>query len=117
MTIVRSTGEAPGCYIAPPSRMGGKMKLISLLAAAILVISATGAMAQGGTRYVRYEHQGSVSYGILEGETIHELSGAPFDAARRTGAMRQLSAVRLLAPTAPDKVIAVGFNYIRHLPV
>ena len=91
------------------------MKCISLFVAAIVVLCATGALAQGATLYVRYEHQGSVEYGILEGETIHELSGAPFDAGRRTGTTRQLSAVRLLVPTAPEKVIAVGFNYRSHL--
>ncbi|MYI74598.1 MAG: fumarylacetoacetate hydrolase family protein [Acidobacteria bacterium] len=79
------------------------------------MFGAAGALAQGATLYVRYEHQGSVAYGILEGETIQELSGAPFDAGRRTGTTRQLSAVRLLAPTAPEKVIAVGFNYRSHL--
>ena len=91
------------------------MQRISLFAAAIVVLGATAALAQGVTRYVRYEHQGSVSYGILEGETIHELRGAPFEAARRTGVTRQAGAVRLLAPTAPSKVIAVGFNYKSHL--
>ena len=91
------------------------MKCISLFAVAIVVFGAAGALAQGATLYVRYEHQGSVAYGILEGETIHELDGAPFDTVRRTGATRQLSAVRLLPPTAPEKVIAVGFNYRSHL--
>ena len=91
------------------------MKCISLFVAAIVMFGAAGALAQGATLYVRYEHQGSVEYGVLEGETIHELSGAPFDAGRRTGATRQLSAVRLLPPTAPEKVIAVGFNYRSHL--
>ena len=91
------------------------MKCISLFVAAIVMFGAAGALAQGATLYVRYEHQGSVAYGVLEGETIQELSGAPFDAGRRTGATRQLSAVRLLPPTAPEKVIAVGFNYRSHL--
>ena len=91
------------------------MKCISLFAAAIVVLGAAGALAQGATLYVRYEHQGDVAYGVLEGETIHELSGAPFEAATRIGATRELSAVRLLPPTAPEKVIAVGFNYRSHL--
>ena len=91
------------------------MKRISLFVAAIVLLGAAGALAQGVTRYVRYEHQGDVSYGILEGETIHELGGAPFDSPRRTGATRQMRDVRLLAPTAPEKVIAVGFNYKSHL--
>ena len=91
------------------------MKCISLFVAAIVTLGATGALAQGATLYVRYEHQGGVAYGVLEGETIHELGGAPFEAVRRTGVTRQLSSVSLLPPTAPEKVIAVGFNYKSHL--
>ena len=91
------------------------MKCISLFVAAIVTLGAAGALAQGATLYVRYEHQGGEAYGILEGETIHELEGAPFEAVRRTGVTRQLSAVSLLPPTAPEKVIAVGFNYKSHL--
>ena len=91
------------------------MKCISLFVAALVAFGAAGALAQGATLYVRYEHQGGAAYGILEGETIHELSGAPFADGRRTGTTRQLGAVRLLPPTAPEKVIAVGFNYRSHL--
>ena len=71
--------------------------------------------AQEKTTYVRYELGTNVSYGILEGETIHELRGDIFDAIERTGDTVALSAVRVLAPTAPKKVIAIGFNYGSHL--
>ena len=71
--------------------------------------------AQEKTTYVRYELGTSVSYGVLEGETIHELRGDIFDSIERTGDTVALSAVRVLAPTAPKKVIAIGFNYGSHL--
>ena len=39
------------------------------LAAALVLTSAC--LAQGDiTKYVRYSHEGEISYGILEGETI-----------------------------------------------
>ena len=91
------------------------MQRISLLVAAILLLGATRGLAQDVTTYVRYQHGGSVAYGVLEGNTIHELRGAPFDSTQRTGDTVSLSQVRLLTPTAPRTVIAVGFNYQSHL--
>jgi 2-keto-4-pentenoate hydratase/2-oxohepta-3-ene-1,7-dioic acid hydratase in catechol pathway len=67
------------------------------------------------TTYVRYELDGNVSYGILTGDTIHELRGDIFDSVRRTGNTVAIEQVRLLTPTAPRKVIAVGLNYKSHL--
>ncbi len=67
------------------------------------------------TKYVRYAHRGSVSYGILEGEQVHELDGSPIEGAAQTGKSVALSSVELLAPVEPGKVIAIGFNYRSHL--
>lgn len=91
------------------------MRRTSLFLAVILLLGTTGALAQGVTRYVRYEHEGNVSYGVLEADTIHELRGDVFDSQERTGDTVAMSQVRLLTPTAPKKVIAVGFNYQSHL--
>ena len=91
------------------------MRRTSLFAAALVLAAAAGAFGQDMTKYVRYEHQGAVSYGILEGETIHALRGNVFESPQRTGVTTPLGDVRLLAPTAPSKVIAVGFNYRSHL--
>lgn len=83
-----------------------------LFTTALLVAGAADAQV---TKYVRYEHEGEASYGILEGEQIRELDGAPFANGRPTGETVALSSVDLLAPTEPSKVIAVGFNYRSHL--
>lgn len=80
----------------------------------LLVFQVSPVRAQV-TRYVRYAAAGKVSYGILEGETIRELSGDLFQSPRRTGRSVALSAVKLLAPCVPGKVIAVGLNYQSHL--
>jgi 2-keto-4-pentenoate hydratase/2-oxohepta-3-ene-1,7-dioic acid hydratase in catechol pathway len=73
--------------------------------------------AAGGeeTRYVRYSREGATSYGVLEGETVHELEGDLFASPRRTGVTVPLRDVRLLAPCQPSKIIAVGRNYRSHL--
>ncbi|HSA54059.1 MAG TPA: fumarylacetoacetate hydrolase family protein [Gemmatimonadaceae bacterium] len=67
------------------------------------------------TRYVRYAAGNTVAYGILEGETIRQLSGDLFGAPQPTGRTVRRSEVRLLAPVEPKKVIAVGLNYKSHL--
>ena len=94
------------------------MKRISVAAAllaAILLVAGTPAAAQEGTKYLRYEVDGVVSYGELEGETIHQLAGSVFESPSRTGVTVALGDVTLRPPTEPRKVVAAGFNYRSHL--
>ena len=92
------------------------MKRLILAAAAALILSTGGAaLAQDVTKYVRYDFDGAVSYGILDGGFIHQLRGDVFAGAERTGAVVALDAVRLLVPVEPRKVVAAGFNYRSHL--
>lgn len=70
---------------------------------------------QAITRYVRYVYEGVVSYGIMESESVRELSGELFASPRETGMLVPLSDVRLLAPCQPSKLVAVGLNYSSHL--
>ena len=67
------------------------------------------------TKYVRYAHGETTSYGILAGDQVRELSGDLFSNPRPTGRTLKLTDVRLLAPCTPRKVIAVGLNYQSHL--
>ena len=83
--------------------------------AVALVLAGLAPAQDGVTKYVRYAHDGETSYGILEGETVHELDGDLFGSRARTGRTLSLDAVRLLAPCEPSKVIAVGLNYKSHL--
>jgi 2-keto-4-pentenoate hydratase/2-oxohepta-3-ene-1,7-dioic acid hydratase in catechol pathway len=66
-------------------------------------------------RYARYEHRGKVSYGILDGDTLREISGGLFGSRRETGAKVKLGAVKLLWPCEPSKVLAAGLNFKSHL--
>lgn len=72
-------------------------------------------MVQSVVTYVRYAHEGATSYGILEGDTVHEIEGDLFANPRRSGSSAPLGEVELLAPVVPSKVIAVGLNYRSHL--
>ena len=93
-----------------------KQQLAQLcIAIAIGTVTLSVAAQQGVTRYVRYSHQNTISYGILEGETIKELKGNLFADPTPTGRTVKLAEARLLAPCQPSKVIAVGLNYKSHL--
>lgn len=65
-------------------------------------------------KIVRFSHQGSASYGLLEGDSVAVLSKPPFDGIDRTGQVLPLKAVRLLAPVTPSKLVCVGLNYTLH---
>jgi 2-keto-4-pentenoate hydratase/2-oxohepta-3-ene-1,7-dioic acid hydratase in catechol pathway len=69
-------------------------------------------------RIARYSVEGEVSFGIVEGSLdsteIAEIVGHPFGEIAFTGVRHPLSAVRLLAPVLPSKVVAIGKNYAEH---
>ena len=92
-----------------------RMRVAAVVVAAAVLAAGVSAFAQGVTKYVRYEHDGTISYGILEGETIHQLRGNVFESPARTGVTVAMSDVTLLAPSEPRKVIAAGLNYRSHL--
>lgn len=68
-------------------------------------------------RYVRYEHQGIIAYGILadDGSTISPIQGDLFGELKETGQKIAGNSARLLWPCEPSKILAVGLNYKSHL--
>jgi len=81
---------------------------------ALFALGAASASAQV-TRYVRFEKDGRAAYGVLEGETVRELSAAPWLQGKPTGRTEKLGAVKLLAPAEPSKIICAGLNYKSHI--
>jgi 2-keto-4-pentenoate hydratase/2-oxohepta-3-ene-1,7-dioic acid hydratase in catechol pathway len=66
------------------------------------------------TTYIRYRAGSGASYGVIDGETVHELRGDLFEHTR-TGVKHKLAEVSLLRPCTPSKILAVGLNYRSHL--
>lgn len=60
-------------------------------------------------------NEGSVCTGVVEGNTVHEVSSQWPVAGSRTGRQWPLDQVRLVAPVVPSKVIGVGRNYKMHI--
>ena len=68
-------------------------------------------------RLCRFEYDGTPVYGRLEGDEVVVLRGTtPLEALDEVtgGSIVPLSAIRLLPPVAPGKVVCVGRNYADH---
>jgi len=100
--------EIPGGYHMTLMRVAG----LTALLLSILIGETT--LAQEVTRYVRYSHNDSIAYGVVDGDQVRQLSSAPWSGGIPTGAVVSTDKVDLLAPAEPSKVIAVGYNYISH---
>jgi 2-keto-4-pentenoate hydratase/2-oxohepta-3-ene-1,7-dioic acid hydratase in catechol pathway len=87
----------------------------ALLPALLLLASAGSGTAQEVERFVRFETDGRILNGILEGDEIRPIDGDIFGQHEVLSTRIPLSGVRLLAPVTPSKVIAVGLNYQSHL--
>lgn len=55
-----------------------------------------------------------LGYGILDGGHIREISTAPWKEWSETGRSFAASAVRLVAPVEPGKIVCIGRNYAAH---
>ncbi len=84
--------------------------IASLAAVALMTVSANADVV----RYVRFEHAGSVGFGIVDGATVRVLDGDFLGAHGETGETLALADLTLLPPTVPSKVLAVGLNYASH---
>jgi 2-keto-4-pentenoate hydratase/2-oxohepta-3-ene-1,7-dioic acid hydratase in catechol pathway len=72
-------------------------------------------MTDGGVRIVRVAVDGVPRWGVVDGPEVVELTAPPWGGVLRRGAsLGALSALRLLAPTCPTKVVCVGRNYVEH---
>ena len=65
-------------------------------------------------RLVRFNSGGSTSYGVLDGDSIRQITGEPFAEINYSGATFSLADVKLLAPVEPKKIVLVGLNFASH---
>jgi 2-keto-4-pentenoate hydratase/2-oxohepta-3-ene-1,7-dioic acid hydratase in catechol pathway len=65
-------------------------------------------------KIVRFSDSTRIRYGILDGESIQTIVEQPNRGIKQTGESFNLSAVTLLAPCLPGKIVALGTNYRKH---
>ncbi|MBQ9832839.1 MAG: DUF2437 domain-containing protein, partial [Clostridia bacterium] len=58
--------------------------------------------------------ESEVFYGVLEGGTVKRLVQAPYEDIKYDGREYETDKLKLLAPTAPSKIVCVGKNYFDH---
>jgi 2-keto-4-pentenoate hydratase/2-oxohepta-3-ene-1,7-dioic acid hydratase in catechol pathway len=66
-------------------------------------------------KWCRFQNDGKPSYGIVEGNSVVEVSGSPLTRYRRTGRLHRLNQVKLLVPVIPPTFYAAGINYPEHV--
>ena len=66
-------------------------------------------------KLARYEFQGKVGYGVVEGDGVRRMTGDPFGKHTVAKSKTALSKVELLAPCQPSKALAMALNYRSHL--
>ena len=67
-------------------------------------------------RFVLHSAANSSSplFGLIEGEIVTEIPGAPWGQWSRTSRSSRLADVRLAAPVIPSKIVCIGRNYAAH---
>ncbi len=66
-------------------------------------------------KFARYESNGTIQYGIVSGDTVSKITGEPWGEYEISSDTDTLSSIKILAPTLPSKMIAIGLNYKSHL--
>jgi 2-keto-4-pentenoate hydratase/2-oxohepta-3-ene-1,7-dioic acid hydratase in catechol pathway len=63
------------------------------------------------TRWIRFSHDGTPGFGVLDGEEVAVHTGSMFDAPVPTGTRLRLDQIALLPPVAPGKFIGLWNNF------
>ena len=66
-------------------------------------------------KWCRFQSGSRVAFGTIDGTTVTEMSGSPFESHAPTSTARPLSAVKLLVPVIPPTFYAAGVNYREHV--
>ncbi len=65
-------------------------------------------------RLARFSVDGTSHYGVVDGEKVERLAKSFLDGIEKTGETFPLSAVKLLPPVEPSKIICIGLNFQEH---
>jgi hypothetical protein len=66
-------------------------------------------------KWCRFQVRQDVGYGIVEDDTVTEVTGSPFADYTVTNTRRPLDEVKLLPPVIPPMLYAAGPNYRGHV--
>ena len=66
-------------------------------------------------KYGRFDQEGREFFGRVEGDSVVELKGSPFDSFRVTTKRHALSSLKTLLPCVPGNFYCAGLNYLAHI--
>ena len=66
-------------------------------------------------KWCRFQSGTKTTYGVIEENTVTEVTGNPFESHTRTSTTVPLSAAKLLVPVIPPTFYAAGVNYREHV--
>jgi len=66
-------------------------------------------------KWCRFQSSAGSTCGLVEGDTITEVTGSPFATYARTSTTRPLNQAKLLVPVIPPTFYAAGVNYREHV--
>jgi 2-keto-4-pentenoate hydratase/2-oxohepta-3-ene-1,7-dioic acid hydratase in catechol pathway len=66
-------------------------------------------------KFVRFDLNGHVRYGVWEGDFVRRISGSIFEDPQVLQEKYPIAEVRLLAPVEPSKILCVGLNFRDHI--
>jgi 2-keto-4-pentenoate hydratase/2-oxohepta-3-ene-1,7-dioic acid hydratase in catechol pathway len=68
-------------------------------------------------KYIRFRQSGAheARYGIVSDDSVTALAQAPWLGVEKTSETTDLSALSLLAPVEPTKIVCIGLNYHAHV--
>jgi 2-keto-4-pentenoate hydratase/2-oxohepta-3-ene-1,7-dioic acid hydratase in catechol pathway len=78
-------------------------------------VPASESVPASAKRYARFEVEGRVAYGVVEGQQVREIQGELFGEHQLTDRRHALDSVQLLVPCEPRQVFALAGNYRSHL--
>lgn len=107
-------GEHRRCQ-SDGSGMNIGIGLIGLLILATTGIADDKKVEPKIQKFARFRHQKQVSYGIVEGNMVREITAPPYAAWKSTEKLVPLIDVKLLPPVQPRQVLALAGNYRSHL--
>jgi 2-keto-4-pentenoate hydratase/2-oxohepta-3-ene-1,7-dioic acid hydratase in catechol pathway len=92
-----------------------KMKLPQLVATLLAILLVFEATMAEPMKFLRFQKDETVAYGLLEGQRVRQLSGDLFASWSKTDVTYPLADVKILTPTRPTQVLALAGNYRSHL--
>jgi len=70
---------------------------------------------EGNMKFVRFQREDRIGYGIWEDDLIREISGSIYGDFEVSSLKHKFSEVRLLPPAEPTKIICVPLNFRSHI--